>query len=367
VLKLDRVGRHDNFFELGGHSLLAVQLMLRIQEILPGKELPLRVFLEAPTVERLADWLENRQEDRSQILVKMREGNPANMPFFCAPGPDGTALGMRPLAMAIDPEVPFYCLQHKGLDGSTPFDNLDEAARFYVDEIRKVQPHGPYRVGGFCFGGVVAFAMARRFEELGEAVGALILIDSFNPVFRRTQITENQSSRLTKYYFRRLGLHARKMRSVRPGELITYIRGRIKAMVVQYRRSQENAAKIRHNQTPGNNVAEPMPDASSRFEQSLEVLRRRSSVAQSRYMPQPWSGDAILFRTTDHSQDPYDDYYLGWEPLIRGSLQLIEVDCTHDDMTRDPAVRDIAQGINPKLREAAPTLVDESLDQVSAG
>ena len=362
VLKVDRVGRHDNFFDLGGHSLLAVQLITRLQKIIPGEVLQLRAFLEAPTVERLAVWLENRQDPPAQILVKMREGNPANAPFFCAPFPDGTAMGMRPLAMALDPEIPFYCLQHKGLDGSTPFDNLDKAARFYVDEIRKVQPHGPYHLGGFCFGGVVAFAMACRFEELGEPVGALFLIDSFNPAYRRAEITGKRSSRLAKYYFRRLGLHLREMRLLRLEELLSYARGRIKAMYIQYKRSEQAAAKIKHNQLSADgNGAQAMPQARSQFEEFLAAMRRNSSIAQLRYAPQPYGGHANLIRTSDHTHDPFDDYLLGWEPLIRGSLQIFEIDCTHDDMTRDPAVRVIAQRINANLRDAALTRVPAEL------
>ena len=108
----------------------------------------------------------------------MRPGTSERAPFFCAHAADGNVLGMRPLAMAMSAEFPFYCLEPRGLDGSEPFESVEETARSYIEEIRKVQPHGAYHLGGYCYGGVVAFEMARMLEEMGEEVAALFLIDS---------------------------------------------------------------------------------------------------------------------------------------------------------------------------------------------
>ena len=183
VLGLDKVGIHDNFFDLGGHSVLAVQLWLRVQQILPGKQLPLSALLEAPTVELLATQLRNASADPYRLLVRMRPDRSTRSPFFCVHGRGGNVLNMRSLAMALPVGLPFYCCQAKGLDGSEPFESVEETARCYVDEIRQVQPHGPYYIGGTCYGGVVAFEMARILKELGEPVGALVLLDSVNPGF----------------------------------------------------------------------------------------------------------------------------------------------------------------------------------------
>ena len=93
VLKIDRVGRHDNFFDLGGNSLLAVQLLLGLQQFLPGESMPLTALLESPTVERFAAWLQSRESKEQKILVQLRQGNSRFRPFFCAHASDGVAMG----------------------------------------------------------------------------------------------------------------------------------------------------------------------------------------------------------------------------------------------------------------------------------
>ena len=118
--------------DLGGHSLLAVQLILRLQKSTPGESVPLTALLEAPTVERLAVWLQNHESKEQEVLVQIRPGSSARAPFFCAHASDGAAIGMRPLAMAMDADTPFYCLQAKGLDGSAPFESIEETARYYL-------------------------------------------------------------------------------------------------------------------------------------------------------------------------------------------------------------------------------------------
>jgi amino acid adenylation domain-containing protein len=351
VLKLDRVGRHDNFFDLGGHSLLAVQLMLRLQKLIPGVALPLRSLLEAPTVERYAVWLESHEPTRQQILVQMQPGNPAHPPFFCLPAPDGTALGMRPLAMALDKNVPFYCLQHKGLDGTAPLNTVEEAACCYLEEVRKVQPHGPYYLGGYCFGGVVAFEMARMLELSGETVTALFLIDSFNPAYLRFRPTGEMLSRLIRFYIRRAALHTHRMRSLRPGMWLGYTAGRLKAMFIHGERFVKKTAK--GNQLPvGPQAMEIIPPAATDLEKNLKMMRLWGSLVRRKFEPQPYCGDAIVFRASERDEDPYEDYYLGWRPLVRGSMQSFEFESTHESIFRDPTVRLIAEKINARFRQA---------------
>ena len=111
VLGLRRVGIRDNFFDLGGHSLLAVQLMLRLQEIIPGEPLPLRAVLEAPTVEKFAAWLRTHEAGERQFLVRLRPGISERPPFFSVHGAGGNVLHMRALAMALPADLPFYCFE----------------------------------------------------------------------------------------------------------------------------------------------------------------------------------------------------------------------------------------------------------------
>ena len=120
--------------------------------------------------------------------------------------------------MALPADLPFYCFQDKGLDGSEPFESIEETARCYVDEIRQVQSHGPYYLGGTCYGGLVAFEMARQLEELGEPVAALVLIDASNPTFVRSLSAREWLFRNVRFCMWRLAWHARRMLTQRPSE-----------------------------------------------------------------------------------------------------------------------------------------------------
>ncbi|HVR99237.1 MAG TPA: amino acid adenylation domain-containing protein, partial [Thermoanaerobaculia bacterium] len=169
LLGLEPIGVQDDFFELGGHSLLAVQLVARIQKSF-GKALPLAAVLRNPTVERLAAVL--REGEVSQgVLVELAPGT--GRPFFCVHAVGGEVLSYVHLARLLD--RPVYGLQAQG-DATVE----DMAAR-YIQAVREVQPQGPYTLGGWSMGGVVAFEMARQLEQQGEAVDQVVLIDSQAP------------------------------------------------------------------------------------------------------------------------------------------------------------------------------------------
>jgi amino acid adenylation domain-containing protein len=355
VLGLEKVGIRDNFFDLGGHSLLAVQLWLRVQEILPGKPLPLSVLVQAPTVEHFAVLLRSARPDRHQFLVQMRRGSSERPPFFCVHGGGGNVLSMRPLAMALPADLPFYCFQDKGLDGSKPFDSIEETACCYVDEIRQVQPHGPYHLGGGCYGGVVAFEMARRLEELGERVAALILIDSYNPAFSRYLSKRERLVGNVRFYIRRLAWHARRMLSQRPGEWLGYISERREAVHRHMRHSSVAAAGAEWKLWKEAGEAA----MGSPLGQTLKRVIHANLVAKSKFIPRPYGGDALIFRASKPFVFPYYTNHLGWEPVIRGGIECVEIEGDHDSIAVEPAVRLIAEKLNAKLVEVSAGLVAE--------
>lgn len=103
-------------------------------------------------------------------------------PFFCVHAIGGAVFSYVELAQALGPDQPFHALQARGLDGRTaPFTDLEEMAAEYVRAIRTVQPEGPYRLGGWSFGGAVAFEMARQLRRSGARVDLLALLDSWSP------------------------------------------------------------------------------------------------------------------------------------------------------------------------------------------
>ena len=172
ALGVARVGATDNFFELGGHSLLAVRVCSQIEKAI-GKELPLTAFFEAPTVEGLARLLSDETPSsswRSLLPIRTRGSRP---PFFWVHGQASDPL----LPRFLHPEQPLYGLMHQAHDGSrAKYTSVEEIAAHYLSEVRAVRPRGPYRLGGYCFGGVVAFEMAQQLRRAGESVDMLVLL-----------------------------------------------------------------------------------------------------------------------------------------------------------------------------------------------
>jgi amino acid adenylation domain-containing protein len=180
------LGVFDNFFDAGGHSLLAVRLMARIQQE-HRCELPLSVLLEGPTLDHLAAVVRRHQQGEggsTSPLVAIRPQGDGR-PFFCVHPSGGNVLCYAALARhlgELEPRQPFYGLQAPGLQpGASPGGTVEERAELYRQALQAVQPHGPYRLGGWSMGGVVAFEMARQFLAQGEAVERVVLIDASAP------------------------------------------------------------------------------------------------------------------------------------------------------------------------------------------
>ena len=368
VLGLERVGIRDNFFDLGGHSLLAVRVTLLLRREL-GIDLEIAMFPQHPTVEELARVLEEKaltkllarknkppNPDRgANLLVRIRPGTSERAPFFCVHGGGSTVLNMRPLAMALPPDLPFYCFQDKGLDGSEPFESIKEAARCYVDEIRQVQQQGPYYLGGTCYGGILAFETARRLEELGETVAALVLIDASNPNFVRSLSERERFFRMVRFCIWRGSWHARRMLTQRPGEWPGYI-SRIRRAL---RESTRSPAEVLARQEA--EVIEVVGGS-----ENLKRILHANFIARRKFVPEPYGGCALVFRASTRNLSPYDDYYLGWESVVRGGIECFEIEGSHMSILDEPAVRLIAEKLNAKLLESSAGTGEASAPQASA-
>jgi acetoacetyl-CoA synthetase len=174
---LAHVAPDDNFFALGGNSLLAARVLRDLQD-LTGCALPLSVFLQAPTVERLAAVVLAQVPRPSPVLVQMREGR--GTPLFLVHGLSGTVMECWAMVQMLRTQRPVWGLQAPGLDGEAPPHRLLEPmAAAYVANIRTVQHSGPYALCGFSFGGLVAYEMARQLAAAGQAVEPLVLLDPY--------------------------------------------------------------------------------------------------------------------------------------------------------------------------------------------
>jgi thioesterase domain-containing protein len=182
VLDQSGVGVGDDFFALGGDSILGAEAVARIRDLTGERELALVSIVRAPTPAAMArEVLTDIGKGQSGAVPLQESGNRTPI-FFVHPG-DGDVLAYAKLARRLGPDQPSYALRARGIDDGRPLqDSLEEMASDYVDEIRRVQPHGPYIIGGFCVGGPIAFEMARQLDAAREQVASILLLD---PKFRR--------------------------------------------------------------------------------------------------------------------------------------------------------------------------------------
>jgi amino acid adenylation domain-containing protein len=191
ILGRHPIGVRDDFFALGGHSLLAVTLIAQVQTHF-GRSLPLAVLFQEATVEHLARLLREFSTEETGIPAKtaMRaetwsplipiQPHGTQRPFFCVHGADGTVLSYRKLARYLGPEQPFYGLQARGVeDAEVPLTDIPTMAAAYLRAVRALQPEGPYLLGGWSMGGLVAFEMAQQLVAQDQPVALLILFDTW--------------------------------------------------------------------------------------------------------------------------------------------------------------------------------------------
>lgn len=190
VLGFESIGVDDDFFALGGDSLLAIRLMSLINNRF-GKQLPLTVLVDNPSIHQLSQVLEQALDqtvDQSAdpfafsplVAVQSKGTRP---PFFCVPGTGGNVLYLTELARCLaKAERPFYAFQALGLDGQTrPLTRIEDIAAQNIQALQDVQTHGPYYLGGHSFGSWVALEMARQLQTAGHEVALLAILDTGVP------------------------------------------------------------------------------------------------------------------------------------------------------------------------------------------
>ncbi len=184
VLAMQHIGRNENFFELGGNSIQAARLFIQIRKVF-GSNLPLSSLIDAPTIEQQAVLIENRKDNAAwKTLFPFREKG-TKPPLFLVHGGAGNILFYTDLAQALSAQQPVYGITAKGLDGlELPHRSVEEMATYYVEQIIKMDPTGPYLLAGYCFGAIVCYEMAYQFKKRGKPVSLLVNINGISPTYR---------------------------------------------------------------------------------------------------------------------------------------------------------------------------------------
>ncbi|EJL94065.1 amino acid adenylation enzyme/thioester reductase family protein [Herbaspirillum sp. CF444] len=181
LLQVKPIGMTDNFFDLGGHSLVAVTLMSRIAQKF-NQKLPLASLFQNATVEKLSNLLKGQNGDRYFTSLVSVNANGSKLPFFCFPGAGGSVVYLYELARQLGDDQPFYGLQAVGLDGETdPLEDVKDMAAYWLEEVLKIHPEGPFLLGGHSFGGKIAFELAQQLIRRGREVALVVVLGTTAP------------------------------------------------------------------------------------------------------------------------------------------------------------------------------------------
>ncbi len=182
LLDVPLIGIRDNFFYLGGHSLLAARLVNKIEQVC-GKKIALATLFAGPTIEQLANALQAEEEERnSRAPIVAVQASGSKRPFFYLHGSwNSEAFHCFHLARHFGSDQPFYALEPYHFDGLQVAPTVEAMAQAHLQSLRAVQPEGPYLLGGFCNGGLIAYEMARQLHVQGQKVDLLVLIDPAYP------------------------------------------------------------------------------------------------------------------------------------------------------------------------------------------
>jgi amino acid adenylation domain-containing protein/FkbH-like protein len=343
LLRIDRVGVRDNFFDLGGHSLLAVRLFAELEK-LTGYKLPLVTIFQASTVEELARTATASRDSRSRSVVVPVQANGTRPPLFLVHGAGGDVLwGYANLAKHMHPEQPIYGIKSRGQIGLEEFDEIEDMARYYLQEVRALQPHGPYFLGGYCFGGNVAYEMARQLRSQGEAVVQLLLIDATpsNAGYERIPwwrpIFYYRFTRNLFFWFKDF------VTLLEPAEQRRYF----------VRKARVISRKLLYRLQSGNSTGDVdldevidvnhFPDHELKFWQ----IHLNALVA---HVERPYAGAVTLLRTRGQAAWCSFEEDFCWGKLARGGVQVKHIPGSHENIFVEPNVKFLARTIEECLR-----------------
>jgi thioesterase domain-containing protein/acyl carrier protein len=324
VLDVSPIGVQDDFFDLGGHSLLAARLSAAVREEF-GTNLPLAVLFDAPTVERMAEILARKNEPIGWTPLVTIQSAGSQLPLYVISGAGGNVIRFHDLAKYLGNDQPIYALQPPGLDGTQEFlTRIEDLATYFITEIKKAQPHGPYHIVGYSFGGIVAFEMAAQLKAQGEPTGLVGLLDIPEWSYGvRADRSRPFAERRRNFRF---NIRAILFGDDRWNFLKRKIQIRTSSMLFGLSRA----------------LGRPLP-------QSFGTIEDVNRFAALHYSPKLYNGRLTLFRAAPDR--PNLDSQLGWG-RVATEVAVHEIPGDHNEITDEPHVRVLAAKLSRSLEEA---------------
>ncbi|MBB4637955.1 non-ribosomal peptide synthetase [Longimicrobium terrae] len=331
------VGARDDFFRLGGHSLLAVRLLARVGERF-GRDLPLATLFQNPTLSVFTAAVRDgaEAEDEGRLRVTLSGGTLP--PFFCMPPAGGTVTPYTDLARLLGSDQPFHALQAPGVaTEDEPLRSVQAMAERYVDEIRLAQPAGPYRLGGWSAGGLVALEVARRLRARGEEVSLLALFDTIPPDGLREAVAPDRVEQYVSF--------ARNS--------VTNDEARLAELESELRAAGPAGWMKALSAWVARNGAQVLDAQLERLSRVFDVYEATAEATDAYRLADPYDGPVALFVAEE--ANPKDAHLPPlaerWKPFVAGSLRTWTIPGAHARMVYEPNVRVLADALREALRD----------------
>jgi len=255
--------------------------------------------------------------------------------LFLVHGAEGNVLLYRQLTRYLGPEQPVYGLQSKGLNGDGSVNTtVEDMASRYIKEIITVQPHGPYFLGGYCMGGAIALEMAQQLTAMGETVGLVIMLATYNHAVSRPFFMKG-----AVHFLQDLWFHGANLVSIPREDGKKFLREKADTELERLRirlhaashALQATLKRKTHNRYPHLAVS------------------KANDQAFCRYVPRPYSGRVIVIRERGHFLGDSSPT-LGWDKIVPEGLEIRELPLRPKGMLVEPFCRVLAETVTGCLQ-----------------
>jgi thioesterase domain-containing protein/acyl carrier protein len=336
VLKAKQVGVQDNFFELGGHSLAAVRLLSEIQKQ-TGRLLPLATLFQASTVEAMAEILRKDGWAPSWSSLVPVQPLGSKPPLFLIHGAEGNVLLYRQMAQYLGSDQPVYGLQSQGLNGDGRFDTtVPGMALEYIKEVQIVQPHGPYFLGGYCLGGIIAFEMAQQLKAIGEQVELVIMLDTYNV----GAVSRSILLRTPLHFLQNLWFHGANVLSIQTAKdrrkfLSEKLDIELTRLGIRLQAMYQGLLRLGRK------------DSQSSYPHLM--LKKINDEAALRYLPGSYDGRVAVIRPKAYFSG-LTSPSLGWNEVVRNGPEIYELPVYPKGMLIEPFCRSLGETLKQCLQ-----------------
>lgn len=318
------------FFELGGRSLAAMRIVARINRIY-GLDFGLATLLTGNTVERMAELIEQRLSANTTSAIVAMKGAGSAAPLFILHGAGGNIIRFFQLATLVQTEHPVYGIQAQSLLAGQPaLLRLEDQAAYYLEEMRKIQPHGPYYFLGYSFGGTTALEMAHQLRAMGEDVELLGMLDSRQ---RDYMAVMRKKDSVRSRFDRRIARFLGNFNRLSTKDKFAYIAEKL------FTRTLRHTYRLA--------VAMGFRSVPSWMKSTDDI----SWVAAMNYQTRPWPGQITLFRASEQP-DPRFPRDLGWTHLAKGGMEIYELPGDHDRLFSEANIHVLADQLRSRLEQS---------------